>query len=307
MAQLLIRPSLNDHEVVADLVAPPVAQLRRPRPPIAQVVVNARLASRRTRFAEAANEAGIPLLVDPMTPLLQSPIDPKNSWATLPFAVAESVAIADLNPEQLVAAVVDFQVAQGATRIIAPYLYGSGPADPAFAMSIRLVAHTAQYLEEANIPLPMTAIFCGQLRAFARREAQSTGIDRFVAAARDHGVATLGLCVSPAGAPTDSYAKVAEVFRLAAAIANSGIPGIAWRQGIYGPALVAAGLDGYETGIGTQEQTNISRQASNRKEKEPDGKKRSGGGPGVYLEPLGRSVPNASRRRYSERQRCARS
>lgn len=289
MAQLLIRPSLNDHLVVADLIAPPVAQLWRPPPPIAQLVVDAHIATRRPRFAEAANEAGIPLMIDPMTPLLQFPVHPANSWAKLPFAEAEPLPVSCFAPERLVEEVVDFQVKQGATCIVAPYLYGKDPSDPAFAMSIRLLANTAQYLEDANIPLPLVAVFCGQLRSFARRDALAQGVRRFLAAARDHGAGAVGVCVSPAGAPTDSYAKLVEVFRVASAVMESGLPGIAWRQGIYGPALVAAGLDGYETGIGTQEQTQIARQAANRK-KEPD-KGRGGGGAGIYFDPLGRSVP----------------
>src|SRR5437588_328542 len=53
------------------------------------------------------------------------------------------------------------------------------------------------------------------------------------------------------------------------------------------------GLDGYETGIGTREQSNVAGMISSRKPK-PAGKKRKGSGglPGVYLEPLGRSVPS---------------
>jgi hypothetical protein len=67
------------------------------------------------------------------------------------------------------------------------------------------------------------------------------------------------------------------------------MPIVAWRQGIYGPALVAAGLAGCETGIGTGEQTNIVRQQANRRAK--DKTKRTGGGPGTYLDQFGRSIP----------------
>jgi hypothetical protein len=289
VAQLLIRPSLNDHEVVADLIAPAMASLWRSRTPIGQLVVDAHIAAVRPRFADAASEAGIPLLIDPMTQLLQSPIDPKSTWSKLPFAEARPVAAGDLDPVRLVESVIDFQVEQGATQILAPYLYAAGPSDPAFAMSIRLLAHSAHYLREADIPLPLVAVFCGQLRGFARRDAQLAGNNRFLAAARDHDASAVGLYVSPAGAPGDSYAKVAELFRLAAAVTDGGIPALAWRQGVYGPALVAAGMAGYESGIGTQEQTNVTRQASNRREKPT--KKRGGGGAGIYLETLGRSVP----------------
>ena len=65
---------------------------------------------------------------------------------------------------------------------------------------------------------------------------------------------------------------------------------IAWRQGIYGRALVAAGLDGYETGIGTREQSNIAAVIASRKPPKHPAPRTTGGLPGVYLEPLGRSV-----------------
>lgn len=289
MAQLLIRPSLNDHEVVADLIAPPVSVLRRTRPPIGQLVVDAHIAVQRPRLAESANEAGIPLLVDPMTTLLQSDVDPKNSWAKLPFAIAGEVKVGDIDPDQLVEQVVEFQVEHGATRIIAPYLYASDLRDPAFAMSIRLLANTRHYLEAADLPLPLVAVFCGQLRSFSRRDAIDSGLRRYLSAASDHGATAIGTCLSPLGAPEDSYAKVVGLFRVAEVAMASGIDAVAWRQGIYGPALVAAGFAGYETGIGTGEQTNIARLAANRKAKE-NRTKRGGGGGGVFLDPLGRSV-----------------
>lgn len=48
MAQLLIRPSLNDHQVIADLLAPPpMPTIRRSRPPIAQLVADAHIAVQR--------------------------------------------------------------------------------------------------------------------------------------------------------------------------------------------------------------------------------------------------------------------
>lgn len=289
MGQLLIRPSLNDHQVIADLVARPAAPtLRAARPPVGQLVADAHIALQRPTLAVSANEAGIPFLIDPMTPLLQSEIDPKNAWARLPFAVASKQAVQDIDLGALVEQVVQFQVDQGASRIIAPYLYAIEPADAAFSTSIRLLAATARYLDDANLPLPIVAVFCGQLQHFGRTTALDAGIRRFVTASRDHDVQTIGLCVSPLGAPTDSYSKLVGLFRMADIAAGSSIPTVAWRQGIYGPALVAAGLAGYETGIGSGEQTNIVRQASNRRAKPPT---RGGGAAGIFLDQLGRSVP----------------
>ena len=161
MAQLLIRPALNDHQVIADLLAPPpMPTIRRARPPIAQLVSDAHIAVQRPTLAESANEAGIPFLVDPTTMLLQSDVDPTSTWAKLPFASACAMSLAEIDVEKLVEQVVQFQVDQGATRIIAPYLYVSEPSDPAFAMSIRLLASTAHYLRDNDVPLPLVAILC---------------------------------------------------------------------------------------------------------------------------------------------------
>lgn len=83
---------------------------------------------------------------------------------------------------------------------------------------------------------------------------------------------------------------VMRLFQAAGRAKEHRLPVLAWRQGIYGPALVAAGLDGYECGLGTGEQTNISRRQFSRKP-QTDRDQASGGGAGIFVEPLGRSVP----------------
>jgi hypothetical protein len=290
MAQLLIRPSLNDHQVIADLLAPPpMPTIRRSRPPIAQLVVDSHIAVQRPTFAESANEAGIPFLVDPTTMFLQSDVDRTSSWAKLSFATARPLTVDEIDVDELIEQVVQFQVEQGATRIIAPYLYASEPSDPAFAMSIRLLASTAHYVRNNDVPLPVIAILCGQLRKFAAVQVLDAGVERFVDAAEAHDAQSVGLCFSPLGAPGDSYSKLVGLFRVASRVTRAPMPVVAWRQGIYGPALVAAGLAGYETGIGIGEQTNIARQQANRRAK--DKAKRTGGGPGIYFDQLGRSIP----------------
>jgi hypothetical protein len=291
MAQLLIRPSLNDHQVIADLLAPPpMPTIRRARPPISQLVADAHIAVQRPTLGESAHEAGIPFLVDPTTVLLQSDVDPKSRWATLPFASARALSVAEIDVDALVEQVVQFQVEHGATQIIAPYLYATEPQDPAFAMSIHLLAATTHYVRDNDVPLPVVAILCAQLRQFATTKSLDIGVGRFVDAAEAHDARMVGLCFSPVGAPGDSYSKLVGLFRAASRATRASTPVVAWRQGIYGPALVAAGLAGYETGIGTGEQTNVTRQQTNRRAKDKKSK-RTGGGPGIYLDQLGRSIP----------------
>lgn len=74
-------------------------------------------------------------------------------------------------------------------------------------------------------------------------------------------------------------------------IRSAGAPVVAWHQGIYGPGLVAAGMDGYETGIGISEQCNVAASINSRRAPAPGKVKRGGAVAGVYFEAMGRSVP----------------
>jgi hypothetical protein len=145
------------------------------------------------------------------------------------------------------------------------------------------------YLDRERLQLPLIALFCGQLQGFGRQWALSKGIGHFARVSAASGAATIGLCLSPLGGPNDSYAKLSSMAQIAMAIKGHGPDVVAWRQGTYGPALCALGLDGYETGIGINEQTNIRRlQSSRRLHKNGEGRPVIHG---MYLEPLGRSVP----------------
>lgn len=145
-------------------------------------------------------------------------------------------------------------------------------------------------MSREGLALPLVPVLCAQLKGFGSERAWRDGIDRFVGAALDLGPEALAICLSPAGTGSDSYSKVLRLFATSRRIKLSGTRVIAWRQGVYGPGLVAAGLDGYETGIGTRELCNVPSSIASRKPPKP-GKKPGGGGlPGIYLEPLHRSV-----------------
>jgi hypothetical protein len=290
-AQLLIRASMSDHLVVADLLAPAAGlQLHGNRPLIAQLVADAHVAEARPSLSQAAQAAGIPYLVDPTTPLLQSTVAPDDRWAKLPFAVAAAQRPDNIDVDRLAAEVVDFEVGHGATVVIPPYLYASVPTDPWSRLNLALIAATRQYLDRENIRLPMMPVLCLQLQSFGHPANWSSGIDRQLSVASEYGSASLALCLSPAGAGSDHYAKVLRLFQLVERATSRDLPVYAWRQGVYGLGLTAAGLAGYETGIGNGEQTNVARQQAARKPKNDDSP-RSGGGGGVYIETIGRSVP----------------
>jgi hypothetical protein len=295
-AELLIRPGANDHKVVGDLLAPGGAAVLLPadRPLISRLVVDAHVARQRPEITEIAAASGTPVLIDPLTPLWQGQLREEDRWARLPFGGHERLSADDFasgfTRERAVEAVVRFQVEHGATAIVPPYAYASGPQDPWFDRSIKFLRETARHMGRNGIHLPLVPVMCGQLKGFGDPRQERHGVLRFVSAALDHGPQALALCLSPAGAGTDSYAKILRLFAVAARIQATGAPTIAWRQGIYGPALVASGLHGYEVGMATRETCDIAGSIASRKPSLPGQKKRGGAVPGIYIELLRRTV-----------------
>lgn len=297
MSELLIRPGPNDHEVISDLLAPGTGAvlLPRARPLIDRLVLDAHVAKARPEFAETARHAGVPVIVDPLTFYLQGELREADKWSQLPFGDARRLTADEIgNPfrrEKLVAEVVDLEVEMGATVIVPPYTYAGSPTDPFFNVGLELLRATSRYMSKNGISLPMVPIFCARLQSFGSEKSWQEGVDRFARSAVDLGPEAIGVCLSPAGSlAKDSYNKVFRLFAATRRVKRTGARIFAWRQGIYGPGLVAAGIDGYETGIGTREQASIAQTISSRKPPKP-GKKPSGGaGPGIYLEPLHRSV-----------------
>lgn len=291
-AELLIRPSLNDHKVVADLLAPAAPGLNRP---ISRLVVSAQDVARRPELAEVAAKSGTPLLIDPMTVLFQGVLAADDPWVVnVPFGRCEGYSASELaNPFVLDTIVMEslrFQVEHGASAIVAPYFYAERPDSPAFDASLAAISRTAKRMRADGIALPLVAVLCAQLRGFAHRAGWQSALDRFATAAIDVGPQALGLYFSPVGRGDEGYAKVLELLLAGRHLATFGVPVLAWRQGIYGPALVAAGLRGYECGMGIGEAANARGYIRQHKPRDEDG---SGGfaAQGTYLSVLGRSVP----------------
>ena len=291
--QLLIRPGPNDHLVVEDLLAPGGSAIfRGSRPLVDQLVLDATLAVHRASLVETANRAGIPVIIDPMTSLCQVEVSGDDPWVALPYASEAELAPGDLTAESaredLVARVVRFEVDYGATAIVPPYFYGRSPEDPWFALTVDLIERTAAHMARSGVRLPIVPVLCAQLQHFGGSEAWLGGVDRFAAVSASAAAPRVGLCLTPSGAAGDTYGKVQRLFATALRLRGHGIPTIAWDQGVYGPALVAAELDGYLTGIGVREQSNVTSLLRNRR---PSGAPRADIRiPGrVFLSPFGRS------------------
>lgn len=300
-SELLIRPGRNDHNVVADLIAPGVSgRALGARSPIGRLVLDATVAAARPQFAEDARAAGLPVTVDPMTFLLQWPTDPDNTWSKLAFATSDALDPERLSDrtirDDLIRRTVDFQLERGATILVPPYFYATSPADTWFDVSLRCVLETADYLRHVDVRLPMNPVLAARLDRFARPAHWASGLDRFAETAGTVGARTVATLLGPAGKPKDNYAKVLHLFAAARRLRRPGLAVHPWRQGAYGAALVAAGLQGYETGIACGESTDLfatarSRRPASPPDHEQDDQKRGGGGGAVYLTALGRSVP----------------
>jgi hypothetical protein len=235
--------------------------------------------------------------VDPVTHLLQGELRDEDPWVRLTdFGRADAVGPGEYATgrarEEFIGEVVTFQLEQGATAVIPPYPYVSATDDPWFAVAVGWIEATRAYLDRNGIALPILPVLCGQLRSLSTEGSWVSGLDDFARAASGAGAEAIGLCLSPVGDGFDSYDKLMRLFRTAERVKDvSGGRVLAWRQGIYGHALVAAGLDGYETGIGTSEQSNVRANIASRKPP-PSGKASAGRSfSGIYLEPLGRSLP----------------
>jgi hypothetical protein len=296
-SELLIRPGVSDHNVVADLVAPGGAAVLLPagRSLIARLVIEAHVARQRPELAKVAAASGTPVLVDPLTPLWQGELRPGDKWAQLPYGTPARLTADDFSSEYHRAAVVEaiirFQIEQGATAVIPPYAYATSPQDPWFERTIQFLGETARFMRRSGVHLPLMPVFCGQLQRFGDPRDVRQGVDRFVSRATDVGPEAIAFCVSPAGSSSDSYSKILRLVVLAERVRNAGVPTIAWRQGVYGPALVAAGLHGYEVGLATRETCDIARSIASRRPPQPGKRKNGGAVPGIYIELLKRTVP----------------
>jgi hypothetical protein len=289
MPELLIRPTYGDHLVLEDLLVPSPRHEHRP---IDRIVLSAHDAARDERLLEAARKSGAPLVVDPLTMLLQDHIDPDDPWVRLvPFGRAEALHSDQLSSpftlEEIVAQTIEFQVDRGATTIIPPYFYAEHPDSPAFAASLAVIGRTARRMRADGVSLPLMPLLCVQLRGFKAGAGWQRALDRFVAAAVEVGPQAIAFYLSPLGNGRESYAKLLHAHLVARHLRGAGVPTIAWRQGAYGSALVAAGLDGYECGMGVGEHGDVRGFIASRKPRKQGGFAASG----IYIPSLRRSVP----------------
>jgi hypothetical protein len=291
---LLIRAGREDHKVIEALCAPATAGLWNPRAlPLTGVVADAHVAAERASLRETAEAAGIPFLIDPLTPLLVDEQVPGKGWATLPYAQADKVSASDLGhhalQDELIDQVIGFQREQGATVLIPPYVYVDKRNSAWLAINQDLLKRTARYLERENISLPVAPVFAASLHQFGAQATWDVGLEPFLAIAKEMNTRHVGLSFSWTEQRKASYQAVAMLMTAVQHAADTGVRVLPWRQGIYGVALTGVGAAGYETGPGRAEAAHYPELMARRR---PTEKPSTGGGgeANVYFSAFGRSI-----------------
>lgn len=293
---LLIRPNAQDAKLLPNLLA-----VRKPALPRLHVVLDAHVAARSPELTVGARDAGSPLLVDPQTYLLQDRQHASDPWCALPFATASPLLPDMFQPERLDALIRDvvaFQVRQGASSIIPPYFF-LGRNELGWAdVQARVWRGTRAALDDLDVKLPVTAVTSvdwSRLRgmgAFAPDEELDRALrdlapnEVAVASSKSH------LGARPEERVLDLCAAITRLSRIA--------PVIAWHQGILGEACVAAGAQGYESGIGQREALDLPSSMASRRNP-PTGGPRSPRS--VFVKGLMRSIPKKAIQALSDNRR----
>jgi hypothetical protein len=290
MSELIVRPSHNDHRLIDTLLSG-AGGVRQLRPIINRLVLDAHLAAKQPAFAQAAENSGVALLIDPLTFFLQDKVRTDDPWQSLPFARSIGLSTDQLTEVEfqrdLVSQVVQFEVAYGATGVVAPYLLiGDDPS--LIHANMCLIRSTRQFMDRMAVDLPLVTVIAVNASGMTKGPL-SPALDELAKEACEVGANSIALAISGTGGSDDGPDRVHLLLRSISRLTTFGLPVIAWRQGQFGTAAVAAGAIGYECGIGTRERCDlVSLQRSRR-----PGPPRPGFAPpaGVFIQPLSKSFP----------------
>jgi hypothetical protein len=260
-----------------------------------RVVVDAHVASsnRGSAVLTAARRAGVPLLIDPRTFYLQGTQHPDDSWALLPYGRPEKLYPNDIDrfgQEELVAQVVDYQVAHGATAIIPPYIHLDRLNSEWIDVQGGLWRSTRRYMDRNNFPLSVTAVLAIGWRVVHPTQGWAA-LAPALAALSDLGPREVALAATKVDHGVRPQDRVMDLVLMIERLSHH-YPVIAWQQGHLGELAVAAGARGYECGIGWREGCDLGTSAANAHRKpQPPGPR---AGRPVFIPQLSRSIPKKS-------------
>jgi hypothetical protein len=290
MAQLIIRANGADAALLTRLLEDrPGMPVHAARSRPSRLVVDAPTAASHPEIAVAARRAGLPMLIDPQTFYLQDYQHSDDPWARLPFADPAVATVADLRSDartdRLVATSLEYQLARGASMLIAPYVHVDCSSDGWAEVQAGLYRRTRRYLDHQQLRLPVLAPVAVSWRLVGRPTWPSA-MDGIVGGLRELRPDEVALAASRVDQGKQPEERLVDLYA-AIGLLRRDWPVIAWHQGVLGEACVAAGALGYETGIGWRERCDLSSQMS-RHRKPHDG---DFGPRAVYVTALGRSIP----------------
>jgi hypothetical protein len=289
-AELTVRVSGADKPVVQRLYGLLPGSVRAPyRPDRLVVDAHVPLTAAGADLGKVAREAGVAFLIDPETYYLQDSQHAEAPWCATPYAHPGVTAPVDLlNPltqQTLVKLVVDYQLAHGATTVIAPYVHVERPGPGWVQVQAGLWGRTGAYLTEAGINLPVVAVVAIGWRCLHPLQGVRALRDMWDALAvldPDE----IALAASKVDAGADPAGRIAELLMLVTAMCDTYPKVTMWQQGLLGEACVIQGAAGYECGIGWRERCDLqTRKAQYRAP--------SNGHPGprpVYVHEIGRGI-----------------
>lgn len=292
MAELLIRASLQDQALLRRIFGtdaqPPRAPLRPDR-----VVVDAHVPARTSEFSRIARQSGVAFIVDPQTYFFQDAQPAGDRWSSLPFGLPRA-----LTPEEasrpvflsdLTRRVIDYQVVHGATAIIPPYVYVDRPGSEWIDVQVAMWDHAGQYVDSEAIALPVLAVTAVGWRML-QPICGTRALGSMTRALADLAPREVALAASKIddGAHPDERAMdlvlMVEQLRKDYSV-------VLWQQGRLGELGIAAGAQGYETGIGWREGCDLPATMSSRRRAQSGGSRSTRP---IFVGPLGRSVGKRS-------------
>lgn len=294
---LFVRAGRSDNLVVDELLAPATAGVPfgGRSVPMRGLVIDAPTAVAQPALRQAAEGAGLPIIVDPLTHLFQDEQVPNKGWAALDYADAQAFSADHFFEEKALGTLVQkslaFQLEHGASILVPPYFYAKSPTDPWFRVQLAANRKAAEYLTGERINLPVAPIFVGSLKSFGAQRYWDTGVDEFLRSLADLNVRYVPVALSSSRALNGDTEDRLGAYLATVRHVGAAVPVIAWRQGQYGLAAVAAGAVGYQTGPGIDERCDFAQLSRARRPKPPPKEKKELKMPRhIYLSRFGRSV-----------------
>jgi hypothetical protein len=142
LVNLFVRAGRSDNLVVDELLAPATAGVAfgGRSVPMRGLVIDAPTAVAQPALRQAAEGAGLPLIVDPLTHLFQDEQVPNKGWAALDFADPHAFSPDHFFEDSALATLVQkslaFQLEHGASILVPPYFYAKSPTDPWFRLQL---------------------------------------------------------------------------------------------------------------------------------------------------------------------------